>query len=62
MLTSDLCKAPKDGKWLQVEPTPWWEGWSFQSYPWPPGRGEGLEGKSPVAKNLINHAYVMKPP
>ena len=43
------------------EPTLWLQGWNFSSTPLPPGRGEGLN-QSPMANDLIDCAFVMKPP
>lgn len=55
-------KAPNNGGWLSEEL------WirrviTVNSSPQTPGRREGLEIKlSPVTSDLINHAYLIKPP
>lgn len=50
--------------WLSVEPTQWLEGWNFESYPETSGEGWGVRDgvQLPMAKDLINHTYLKKPP
>lgn len=60
----DFWTPLKDGSWLPGEPSLWLEGWNFQFYPpdlWG-GEEEWRLNLLPVANDLINQAYVMKPP
>lgn len=53
-----------EGRVLSEEPTMWLAGWNFQPSPLISGeeRGTRKSVQLPVAKDLFNHAYGMKPP